>query len=95
VTVQAAARLGGGVAVTYEPGGQRYIAADPYDYIYPMDIRVDNENDILYVAASGLLGGLRQQTWLFVFDLHERKPIARLKVRYKDVSAACPVSGAQ
>jgi hypothetical protein len=56
---------------------------------------VDNENDILYVAASGLLGGLRQQTWLFVFDLHERKPIARLKVRYKDVSAACPVSGAQ
>jgi len=95
VTVEAAARPGGGVAVTYEQGGQRYIAADPYDYIYPMDIRVDSKNDILYVAASGLVGGLWQQTWLFAFDLHERKPIARSKVRYKDVSATCPGGGAQ
>jgi hypothetical protein len=95
VTVQGAARPGGGVGVTYDPPGQKYLAARPHDYIYPIDIRVDTQNDILYVAASGLAGGLWEQTWLFAFDLHERKPIARRKIRYQDLPTACSGGSAQ
>jgi hypothetical protein len=88
--VVAAAWAGGRAVVTYPPAKQEYIAAQPGDYIYPVDLRIDTQGDILYVAASGLAGGLLEQTWLFAFDLKERRQIAHRKIRYKDLPADCP-----
>jgi hypothetical protein len=85
VTVRGAGIVGGRLAVSCPPSGQQYIAANPYDYIYPMEIRLDAQHDILYVAASGLAGGLWQQTWLFAFDLREHHSLARRKIRYKQL----------
>jgi hypothetical protein len=89
VVVGAAAWAGGRAIVTYPPAPQEYVAAQPGDYIYPVDLRIDTKGDILYVAASGLAGGLFEQTWLFAFDLKERRQIARRKIRYKDLPAVC------
>ena len=91
--VGAAAWAGGMAVVTYPPAKQEYVAARPGDYIYPVDLRIDPQNDVLYVAATGLAGGVWEQTWLFAFDLKERRQIARRKIRYKDLPADCPSPG--
>ena len=83
------------MVVSYPATGQQYIAAKPYDYVYPIQIRIDVENDVLYVAANVLAGGFWDQTWLFAFDLRERKQTARRKIRYKDQPAGCSGTGAQ
>ena len=81
------------VFVSYPATGQEDIAAKPYDYVYPLDIRVDPQTDILYVAANGLAGGIWDQTWLFAFDLREHRQIVRRRIRYKDLPAMCPGPG--
>ena len=89
-TVRGTGFTGGDVVVSYPATGQQYIAAKPYDYVYPLELRVDTQNDILYVVANGLAGGIREQTWFFVFDLRERRQIERRRIHYKDLPAKCP-----
>lgn len=90
VTVNAATMPGGIVTVTYLASGQRFIAANAGDYVYPYDIRIDNQNDRLYVVASGLAGGIWSRTVLFEYDLQEHRETARRGVRDKDLPKACP-----
>jgi hypothetical protein len=90
VAVTGAGWASGQVVVTYLSTNEKCIAAKPHDYIAPVDIRIDNRTDMLYIAASGLAGGVWQQTWLFAFDLKERRQTASRKIRYKDLPAGCP-----
>jgi hypothetical protein len=69
------------VTVSYAATGQVVVAADPNDYIYPSDVRLDAQNELLYVKAHGsaVLGG--EQTWLFEFDLRRQRITERTRVR--------------
>ena len=90
VVVSGAGWASGEVVVTYLSTNQKCTAAKPHDYIAPVDIRIDNRTDMLYIAASGLAGGVWQQTWLFAFDLKGRRQTESRKIRYKDLPAGCP-----
>jgi hypothetical protein len=89
VTVRAAAIPGGSVGVTYLSSGKRFIAADAGDYVYPYDIRIDNQNDRLYIAARGLAGGLWWRTVLFEYDLRAHLQTAHGGVKFKNLPNAC------
>jgi hypothetical protein len=78
------------VTVTDLGSGARFIAANAGDYVYPYDVRVDKQNDRLYVIASGLAGGIWQRTVLFQYDLRMHRQTARRGVRDKDLPKACP-----
>ena len=90
VTVKAATMPGGLVTVSYPASGQQFVAANAGDYVYPYDIRIDNQNDRLYIVASGLAGGIWSRTVLFEYDLAEHRETARRGVRDKDLPKACP-----
>jgi hypothetical protein len=66
------------------------VAADPGDYVYPSDVRLDAQNDLLYVKAQGLAGGFSEQTWLFEYDLRRQRIMERLQVRNGILSMECP-----
>jgi hypothetical protein len=73
---------GGGIGVTY-PDGRTVVAAKPADYIYPADVRFDPRTDRLYTKASGLPAfslRRRAETWLFEYDVDERRETGRLLV---------------
>jgi hypothetical protein len=89
-TVKAAAMPGGSVTVTYLSSGSVVVAADAGDYVYPYDIRIDTENDRLYVVASGLAGGIWMRTVLFEYDLGKHRQTAHHGVKDKDLPKACP-----
>lgn len=93
VRVRAASEAGGNAVVFYPKTGETYVAADPHDYIYPTDVRFSSEDGVLYVVAQGLAAGISQQTWLFAFDLRERRQTARLKIDAKRLPERC--SGGQ
>ncbi len=84
---------GGRINVRYPPLGQELMAANAGDYVYPSDVRVDAQHDLLFVKASGLAGGIRQQTWLFEYDLRGRRLVARQQVVNDVLSAECPEGG--
>src|SRR5947209_11040985 len=69
VLVSGAGVPGGRVLASYPAEHRDVVAADPGDYVYPSDVRLDDQNDLLYVKAFGLAGGLTEQTWLFEYDL--------------------------
>jgi hypothetical protein len=72
--------VGGHISVKYGRPEVEAVVANSGDYVYPSDVRVDNSRDIMYVKTSGLGGGLRQETWLFEYDLakHSRLRVARV-----------------
>ena len=92
VTVTGAQIAGGRVTVSYSATGDQYVVADAGDYIYPTDVRIDSQNDLLYVKAQGLAAGVWEQTWLFEYDLRRRRQIARRRVRNSVLSEDCPAS---
>ncbi len=81
---------GGRVTVLYPKAGTASVAADPGDYIYPSDIRADYPNDLLFVRARGLAGGMSEQTWLFEYDVRRKKVIKKLRVENHVLSAGVP-----
>jgi hypothetical protein len=95
VTVKAASMVGGLVTVTYPASGEQVVAANAGDYVYPFDIRINNQNDQLYIVASGLAGGIWQRTVLFEYDLRARRQIARHGVKDKDLPTACSEESSQ
>ena len=83
--------VGGGIVVKYEPDGASVIAAQPGDYVYPGDVRVSSGNDRLYVKAHGAAGGIREETWLYEYDLRARKQLARQLVAPDVLPPECPM----
>lgn len=89
VTVIGAQIPGGQIVVRYPASGRTVVAANAGDYVYPSDVRIDAQNDLLYVKASGLAGGLRQQTWLFEYDLKSEHLVSRQQVVDGGLPAQC------
>jgi hypothetical protein len=90
VIVSGADRVGGLIALHYQPNGPEVIAANPGDYIYPSDVRIDDRRTILYIKARGLAGGIWKQTWLYAYHLDERRQISRVRVEPGVLPAECP-----
>jgi hypothetical protein len=74
----------------YEPqplGGSIQITP-PAFYIYSSDVRLDHENEILYVKTDGVIGRAHQ-TWLFSFDLAKRTELERVCVVPSSLPPEC------
>lgn len=79
-TIEGADKVGGNIFVRYEPGGRLQAVVQPGDYIYPSDVRLNPSLGRLYVKASGLAGGISQETWLYEYDLQKRKQVRKRRV---------------
>ena len=90
VTVSGAEMAGGRIVLKYENSNRVEVAADAGDYVYPSDVRVDSENDLLYVKATGLAGGIFHETVLFEYDLRGHHLIRVQHVADHDLPAECP-----
>ena len=90
VIVKGAQIPGGRIIVSYPVTGRDVVAADAGDYIYPSDVRLDAENDFLYVKARGLTGAFSEQTWLFKFDLLGQRIMERRQIRIGILPMECP-----
>jgi hypothetical protein len=80
----------GWFTVTYPATGQSVTAADPNDYLYPDDVRLDAQSDLLYTRAEGLSAGMWQATWLYKYDLHGQKILERLQIKNGILPPLCP-----
>jgi len=89
VIVSGAQSVGGRINVRYPPSDRLAVAANAGDYVYPSDVRINAQNDLLYVKASGLAGGVRHQTWLFEYDLRGQRLAARQEVVDDALPAEC------
>jgi hypothetical protein len=90
VVVGGAQFPGGRVNVHYLATGRESVAASPGDYVYPSDVRLNAHDDLLFVKASGLAGGIRQETWLFEYDLRGQRLMERRQVVNDSLPAECP-----
>jgi hypothetical protein len=96
VSVHAAAFAGGNhVVLSYADTGREDVAAKPYDYVYPIEIRLDPQDDTLYIAANGRVAGVWEQTWFYAFDLRTHRQIARRWIRYRDLPSSCSGTSAK
>jgi hypothetical protein len=80
VTVFGYQAVGGSIELRYSPSGVHEVAASSGDYVYPTDVRVSADDRVLYVKTSGLGAGIWQETWLFEYDLADRKQLGRVQV---------------
>jgi hypothetical protein len=90
VIVTGAQVPGGQIVVRYPASGGVVVAASAGDYIYPSDVRIKAQSDLLYIKASGLAGGMRQQTWLFEYDLRSERLLLRQQVGDSGLPTECP-----
>src|SRR5262245_42766443 len=90
-TVQGADMVWGTIRIRYEPDGPEVVAVQPGDYIYPGDVRVNDRHDRLYVKASGLAAGIWKETWLYEYDLVNRKPVRKNRVHPDALPPECPM----
>jgi hypothetical protein len=90
VIVRGTQSPGGRIEVQYANSGVRKVAADAGDYVYPSDVRVSNQNDLLYIKASGLAGGINHETWLFEYDLHNQHLVTQERVSDEAIGSECP-----
>lgn len=90
VHISGAQMPGGQIDVRFQPDGAEQVAADPGDYIYPADVRVDAGGELLYVKASGYraIGG--KETWLFEYDMRQRRQRGRALVDRNVLPPECP-----
>jgi hypothetical protein len=63
VIVKGTQSPGGRIEVQYANSGVRKVAVDAGDYVYPSDVRVSGQNNLMYVKASGLAAGINHETW--------------------------------
>ncbi len=90
VVVQGAQRPGGRITVRYLATDRESEAANAGDYVYPSDVRLDAQHDLLYVKASGLAAGIWSETWLFEYDLRAQRQLARRLVANDVLPPECP-----
>jgi hypothetical protein len=81
ILVRGAQMPGGRIAVFYPAEGREVVAANAGDYVYPSDVRLDVQNDLLYVKAHGLAGGLSEQTWLFEYDVRGHRVLESRQIK--------------
>ena len=82
---------GGRIEAEYMPEGKAVVAANAGDYIYPADVRFDQTSERLYVKAKGIpaaFGG--PQTWLFEYDLRQRRQTQRARIDPSVLPPECP-----
>ena len=91
VVVRGAQIVSGQIEVFYPAASKQIVAANAGDYVYPSDVRADTQNDLLYVKADGLAGGIWRQTWLFKYDLRRQQLMERLQVRNDALPPECSV----
>ncbi len=89
VVVSGTQSPGGRISVYYANSGRKVVAANAGDYVYPSDVRLNSQNQLLYVKATGLAGGLRNETWLFEYDLRAQRLVARQEVTSNTLPAEC------
>jgi hypothetical protein len=80
VMVSGSQSRGGKIEVRYLDSGRKTVAADAGDYVYPSDVRLNTQNDRLYVKADGLGGGIKHETWLVEYDLRAQRQMVRQQV---------------
>jgi hypothetical protein len=82
---------GGRIDVTFLPDGAQQVAGDAGDYEYPDDVRLDSAGELLYVKASGSRAvGVEMQTWLFEYNLRERRQLGQARVDPDVLPKECP-----
>lgn len=81
---------GGRINIHYLTEGRHSLVADAGDYVYPSDVRFNIQKDLLYVKASGLAGGIIQETWLFEYDLRSQQQVLRQRVVNAALPPECP-----
>jgi hypothetical protein len=92
VRVLGAQMPGGRIEVRYGSDEGAVIAANAGDYIYPDDVRVDKTKQKIFVKASGITAALSApQTWLFEFDLIQRKQSEFARVDPTVLPTQCPI----
>ncbi len=89
VTVSGAQIPGGQIQVYFFAASKSVVAINPGGYIYPADLRINADHNLLYVKASGLAGGIQQQTWIFEYDLRSQRLLTKLQVADKRLPAEC------
>jgi hypothetical protein len=87
--VQGADMVGGNITIRYERDGLEVVAVAPGDYIYPKDVRLNDAHDRLYVKASGAAAGIWAETWLYEYDLLERRQVRRNRVQPDALPPEC------
>lgn len=70
--------------VTYSDSKESIVVAPVADYIYPQDLRIDMDREILYVYTNGLAGGVFPASRLYQFDLAARRLIRKASFKPKD-----------
>ncbi len=84
---------GGRVDVKFLSDGKDEVVADAGDYIYPADVRFDHATGHLYVKAAGVTAAFSNpQTWLFEYDLLQRRSVLRVRVDPNVLPSECPVA---
>jgi hypothetical protein len=92
VRILGAEMPGGRIDVRYESDGADIVAANAGDYIYPADVRIDKLRQRLLVKASGITAAFSlPQTWLFEFDLTQRRLVDRARVDPKVLPQECNI----
>lgn len=83
---------GGRIDIDYLDQGRSVVAANAGDYIYPSDVRVNRQRNLLYVKAAGLGGGIWEETWLFEYGIGDQKSLGRQKVAPSALPTECPAT---
>jgi hypothetical protein len=83
---------GGRITVRYVATSRELEAANAGDYVYPSDVRFNAQTNLLFVKASGLAGGISQETWLFKYDLLGQRLIERQRVADSVLPTECSES---
>lgn len=78
------------IVVKYRKSGDEIGVTEMVDYVYPTDIRIDNNREILYVKTDGYVAGMTKRTCLFAFDLNKKVRIAREEVDNSVLPPECP-----
>ena len=89
--IRGADMVSGNITIRFEGDGAEIVAVKPGDYIYPKDVRLNNRRDRLFVKASGLAAGIWDETWLYEFDLLERKQVRKNRVDADVLPPECPM----
>jgi len=92
VMVIGAQMPGGRITVRNLPTGRESEAANAGDYVYPSDVRLNAQRNLLFVKASGLAAGINHETWLFEYDLLGQHLVERRLVKDTALPTECPES---
>ena len=84
---------GGRVDVKFLSDEKDEVVADAGDYIFPADVRFDHATGYLYVKAAGVTAAFSNpQTWLFEYDLLQRRSVLRVRVDPNVLPPECPIA---